>query len=268
MKSNGVFVKQNTGLVLNTIYDIDGLEDGLYEAYVTSVRDGVESVPSNIKGFEIGGIVEDDYSSYADISELLSSSNWEVPATRSSTGLSVQEATTPTNHIGSKYLVYEHQDEETPLGLLWSTVGAVTDIEIIYLSQTNNGTGDINLFLRAQDLDDPIHNCYVAQANKNINSLRIWKFVNGSFTVIIEISKSFSINTWYWLRVRIEGNTIKVKAWEYGTSEPVAWEGEETDSEFSSGYCGFYDTTPSSGRIRYVDYIAATTEQEEIPLPQ
>ena len=53
LKSNGAFVKQNSELITETTYDIEGLEGGNYEAYATSVKDSLESGPSNVKLFEI-----------------------------------------------------------------------------------------------------------------------------------------------------------------------------------------------------------------------
>ena len=53
LKSNGEFVKQNSELVTATVYDIENLEDGDYEAYATSVLNDVESDASNVKGFEV-----------------------------------------------------------------------------------------------------------------------------------------------------------------------------------------------------------------------
>jgi len=53
LKSNGTFVKQNSELITETVYDIENLEDGNYEAYATSVLNSVESDASNVKGFDI-----------------------------------------------------------------------------------------------------------------------------------------------------------------------------------------------------------------------
>ena len=56
LKSNGTFVKQNSELITETVYDIENLEDGNYEAYATSVLNSVESDASNVKGFEVASI--------------------------------------------------------------------------------------------------------------------------------------------------------------------------------------------------------------------
>ena len=57
LKSNGEFVKQNVELIEATEYDIEGLEDGNYESYVTFVQGGVESDPSDIEEFEVLNLV-------------------------------------------------------------------------------------------------------------------------------------------------------------------------------------------------------------------
>lgn len=48
LKSNGVFEKQNVDLIVGLEYTIANLADGVYEAYATAVREGLESAASNI----------------------------------------------------------------------------------------------------------------------------------------------------------------------------------------------------------------------------
>ena len=61
LKSNGEFVKQNSELIEGTVYDIENLEDGNYEAYAASVRNGFESEPSNVIPFTIGLLVVESH---------------------------------------------------------------------------------------------------------------------------------------------------------------------------------------------------------------
>jgi len=58
LKSNGEFVKQNSELITETVYDIENLEDGNYEAYATSVLNSVESEASNTRAFNVGDVQE------------------------------------------------------------------------------------------------------------------------------------------------------------------------------------------------------------------
>lgn len=50
----GEFEKQNTELITDLEYTIEDVADGEYEAYVTAVREGQESDPSEIVEFEVG----------------------------------------------------------------------------------------------------------------------------------------------------------------------------------------------------------------------
>ena len=53
IKDNGAFVRRNLDLITDTTYEIEDVEEGEHEGYAKSVLNGVESNPSNVKGFEI-----------------------------------------------------------------------------------------------------------------------------------------------------------------------------------------------------------------------
>lgn len=67
------------------------------------------------------------------------------------------------------------------------------------------------------------------------------KWVNGSYSTILnDTGNNFSLNTWYWMRVRINGNIIQAKYWEDGTEEPVGWIVSSTDSDLTAvGWIGW-----------------------------
>jgi len=67
LKSNGEFVKQNVELIVATEYDIEGLEGGNYESYVTFVQGGVESDPSDIEEFEVNLVIVSSGLSTSDV---------------------------------------------------------------------------------------------------------------------------------------------------------------------------------------------------------
>ena len=82
LKSNGEFVKQNSELITETVYDIENLEDGNYEAYATSVLNSVESDASNVKGFEIGQAAEYaiEFNGTSSIAEIVSPTSIPIGA--------------------------------------------------------------------------------------------------------------------------------------------------------------------------------------------
>ena len=81
LKSNGTFVKQNSELITDTVYDIENLEDGNYEAYATSVLNSVESEASNVKEFEVdtSASVEFVDASLLDIQGSSTTSTVQIP---------------------------------------------------------------------------------------------------------------------------------------------------------------------------------------------
>ena len=81
LKSNGEFVKQNNELITDTVYDIENLEDGNYEAYATSVLNNVESDASNTKVFEVDTSTPVTYvdASLLDIQASSTTSTVQIP---------------------------------------------------------------------------------------------------------------------------------------------------------------------------------------------
>lgn len=74
LDSGAGFVKHNTSLITGTQYDIEGLEDGDYEAYVSAVEGTFESGPSNTDTFSIsptaGSIVMNGSDQYVSLTTL------------------------------------------------------------------------------------------------------------------------------------------------------------------------------------------------------
>jgi hypothetical protein len=52
-------------------------------------------------------------------------------------------------------------------------------------------------------------------------------------------NKTFVSGTYYWLKLQAIGTAIKGKSWAVGDSEPGTWDIEITNSDYSTGYCGF-----------------------------
>jgi len=69
-------------------------------------------------------------------------------------------------------------------------------------------------------------------------NLVIQKMVNGSTTILNEITFAAQAGISYSLRFSVAGSTLSAKVWQTGSSEPVYWMVTATDSTFQSGYCG------------------------------
>lgn len=63
--------------------------------------------------------------------------------------------------------------------------------------------------------------------------------LNPGYTELANVAQAQTIDTWYWLRFRVNGTTLQVKFWVDGDSEPASWGIETTDSDISAaGWVG------------------------------
>ena len=70
---------------------------------------------------------------------------------------------------------------------------------------------------------------------------------NANKTLLDSEAFTNPINTWYWLKLSLQGTTIKGKVWKDGDAEPTTggpdndgYQLKATDSDYSSGKLGFY----------------------------
>jgi hypothetical protein len=66
-------------------------------------------------------------------------------------------------------------------------------------------------------------------------ALQIARFSGDTATVLATVTVGYTANTWYRLRHRWLGNTLAVKLWPDGTTEPAAWTLTATDGAITSG---------------------------------
>ena len=106
----------------------------------------------------------------------------------------------------------------------------------------------------------------------------MFRMENGALAYISEVSAgtltdlssstAFAavLDTWYWWQFRVEGTSLKARWWEYGTSPPVAWQLEVTDSTHTAaGWVGFGHD--SSSQEYEVDYFNVGLDGEYAELP-
>lgn len=89
--------------------------------------------------------------------------------------------------------------------------------------------------------------------------LGIRKLVSATQSVLATTSgKNLAVNTWYWIRFRVNGSSLKAKIWAKADSEPGAWDLETTDTDITAagkvGVCSF-----SAGNDPYYEAFAAAT---------
>ena len=276
LKSNGTFVKQNSELITETVYDIENLEDGNYEAYATSVLNSVESDASNVKGFEVASLptASTDFSAYADTAAM--KTEWEGYAVDGSTpneynlwdNTDLGAAQLPDSIYGGKALAQ------------WSDNNSGNQLFVHFNRSPENLESFQVLMLvsrKGSNLIHPIHK-FVDLNNYNgrtmvSTSTRAYRYTNGSFFWSdSSTSITFDESKWYWVRISYKkADGIEyIKIWEYGDTEP---------GSYTAGALLYHDG-PSPFLLRFggnanyllsaIDYIAIRDLDEDgtdIPVP-
>lgn len=130
--------------------------------------------------------------------------------------------------------------------------------------------GDVELLVRVTPADTPSNTGLVARfvdSNNfyygvlNSGFLTIGKDVAGSFSTLRSVSFTYSAGTAYWLRFRLIGTNLFLKAWQDGVAggEPNTWQATITDSSLASGGFGCATDSSSATNTQYdsfytVDY--------------
>jgi hypothetical protein len=92
---------------------------------------------------------------------------------------------------------------------------------------------------------ETFYSCYLSGAgNAGADARPVVGEVNAGTTqatIGLVGSQSNAANTWYWLRFRVNGQSLKARAWADGQTEPAAWGVDDTDATIAAaGYVGFY----------------------------
>lgn len=133
------------------------------------------------------------------------------------------------------------------------------DIEVLGKFRADSTDGGFGLVARAQG--DTSYLGYVWTGDDTINLAYL---DNGSWNFIDDASFTFSANTWYWMRLRVNGSDISIKIWEDGQSEPGSWNISTTDNNITgSGDAGIYLT--STNALLEYDIIGIGTNGDTAP---
>jgi hypothetical protein len=87
---------------------------------------------------------------------------------------------------------------------------------------------------------------YVAYLRPTQNLVEINAFVNGAWALVGAATFQNDPGLWYWLRFRVEGSTLRVRAWIDGQQEPTSWTYSGTNSSLSAGTTGLYTYEPNT----------------------
>jgi hypothetical protein len=93
----------------------------------------------------------------------------------------------------------------------------------------------------------------------------VFKTVSGSTTLIgYSGSKSNVANAWYWIRFRVNAQSLKARVWADGSAEPGTWNVDDTDADIAAaGWVGFYGRDTATDPYD-LGYFAVATNGDTI----
>jgi hypothetical protein len=93
----------------------------------------------------------------------------------------------------------------------------------------------------------------------------VYDFSSGSAGLVGSSGGSNVAATWYWIRARANGTSLKARVWLDGTSEPTTWDVDDTTAVAGVGWVGLYafDTATDTYDL---GYFAAATGGDTINL--
>ena len=155
---------------------------------------------------------------------------------------------------------------------------SVTDIIVeskCFVTALSSGNAHVGIFARANTAGDGTSRGYELTAHGTITTLQLlddrvaWKD---------SATTTQALNEWWNWKLQVDGDNMRGKAWEVGTSEPGSWTVEDTSTTQASGYIGAYLYTEGTSSLYYDDFRARkynspepaylSASAEEIPVTE
>ena len=141
-----------------------------------------------------------------------------------------------------------------------------TDMEVLSLQRRTSSTAGIGNLHRISGAAGSQDGYFFGLRN-NATERRGRFWTGGSQTNFGSETHGFTttVDTWFWIRSNVFGTTHRMKIWEDGTTEPVDWTLEQTDSAHSSGGAGLGDFLRDTGGTVHVAWFSVGTAGDPAP---
>jgi PKD repeat protein len=159
--------------------------------------------------------------------------------TASSTSVAGDEGTI-SNSSSSDFEILGSSTAANANGLVRFSIGAASDTAGIILGYQSNGTMNLARFGGGGNLE-------------------FMTGESGSWTVVENATVSVSVNTFYWLRLEVQGSNVYLKLWPDGTTEPSSWtwSGTSTATITTAGTMGLYGWAASGAPVEFNSFSVA-----------
>lgn len=174
--------------------------------------------------------------------------------------------TPPAGSTGGKAIEHNSNGESNRSMLSWDDIDADAnrdDIEILCKMRSDTSDTHILRLLARGSGTDTTENGYVSSTNLGADTAYETAYVNGTGQTPSQAAKTLNIDTWYWVRYRINGTTVQLRIWEDGTSEPGTWDVDTTRTDISG--VGWAGLGGGGLGIQYFDVFGVGTNGDSAP---
>ena len=166
--------------------------------------------------------------------------------------------------IGGKLLRHTQTDSGRR-AFSWDTPGEHTDVEAVAVVSLQDPDERIGIIVRGAGSGGN-ETGLVAQLKED-RDLEVVSYDDGSFTSYQQVGPTPDQFWRYVIRFRVEGSSVKAKAWLYDEDEPSSWQYDDTISDVSgSGWIGMFSFDGDGGRKNCL-YFSVDTNGGSAPLP-
>lgn len=172
---------------------------------------------------------------------------------------------------GGKSLNFKSGTDDNNASLLsWDAAGTPADVEIVMRYRYTGSVFDglpAAIVGRASGTGAAKYGYFTIHYDFFGQLVGLAEYANANSYVSSQIhgssSYASSANTWYWLRLRINGTSIQGRAWADSSSEPATWTWSATDSTTSAG--GWVGVWTDGGSSLQIDLIGVGTAGDAAP---
>ena len=171
-----------------------------------------------------------------------------------------------SSNVGDAYVEFAASSVNQH-AMSWDKVGEQTDVEVLGLvrvgSQNDTDDGWCRLVGRGgtdSDGNSVGYSTWFVRSDGRLK-LRVEKDFGGSQNTIGEVTaNSNPLSEWTYLKLRVNGSSVKAKHWAYGTTEPDPWDIAVTDDDVAGP--GWTGIGAWSGDTQLFDFFSARVDGE------
>lgn len=147
-----------------------------------------------------------------------------------------------------------------------AAIAAVTDFDMRWRFKFDATANTAKLLYRSVRDDLEGDTCFGVTFSRTDQAVKFYRALDYVDTDLASTPVAFTVDTWYWLRVRVVGTSHQVRVWADGAAEPTTWGIDASHVSVTAGYMGFSSAGGSAAAPTYafVDDVTISTGADTV----